>query len=127
MIGPHLWWRQAYTERFNLPETTNACRLLTIDFMHQLAKCKDDHARRLLLGISEEFQTLGGRMDSTKICPVCQNPVGRYNCGEAVSPVSGEKGWKCRRPKRAQKSAETMTDAEFNRAVDNLRKTGHPK
>lgn len=44
--------RDAYIKRFSLPKRKRHDHLLTPTFLEQLQKCKDDAARRLLLGRS---------------------------------------------------------------------------
>lgn len=45
--------REAYTARFGLKRTHRAQRDLTQRLMDQLDGCKDDEARKVLLGIRE--------------------------------------------------------------------------
>lgn len=45
----------AYFQYFNLKRTRRRDRALNEAFMLQLGTCKSDEARRLLLGVSEQF------------------------------------------------------------------------
>ena len=44
--------REAYMLRFGIPRTKKHILWLTASVLEQLGRCKDDEARRLLLGVS---------------------------------------------------------------------------
>ena len=60
--------REAYVERFHLTQK-NMKRYLSNSFMDQLDRCKDDEARRLLLGVNASSETATDAPSAAKTSP----------------------------------------------------------
>ena len=48
-------WREAYVRRFGVMRDSHTSRYITDALMRQLGACRDDSARRLILGVSEQW------------------------------------------------------------------------
>ena len=48
--------REAYMLRFGIPRTRKHVIWLTASVLEQVGRCKDDEARRIILGVSERMK-----------------------------------------------------------------------